>query len=179
MDDDGDLKKSQLERFHFEFNVSGSLDERKNWATSIISDVERWGNLGEAYGCKRIVDGFNLQGISHDEWIFSECRKSLFYFELRKSQLEKEVDPTYEKFISKLKRDDIDLSEFKQVLENHPELKFVLYVGKLDSIVPPSILDEELEVIENLVTYREFENSGHEGFYSEDLVWKDILGEMQ
>jgi hypothetical protein len=34
---------------------------------------------------------------------------------------------------------------------------------------------EETSLLGNLITYRSYPDSGHEGFYTERQVWKDIV----
>lgn len=66
--------------------------------------------------------------------------------------------------ISKIRRDELTLSDIKDALSQNLGLRLFLYTGQLDSFVPPSVADEERKELENLITYREFSNSGHEVF---------------
>jgi homoserine acetyltransferase len=53
-------------------------------------------------------------------------------------------------------------------------LPFYLYSGAKDVFVPIETFQEEIQKLGSRITYREFNASGHEGFYTEKQVWKDL-----
>jgi pimeloyl-ACP methyl ester carboxylesterase len=71
--------------------------------------------------------------------------------------------------------DLLSLGDFRKALLANPGLKFHLYSGRLDVFSPIEIYGEELQEVKDLLRYREFSKSGHEGFSSEPDVLRDLL----
>ncbi|MBC7742441.1 MAG: hypothetical protein H7061_09600, partial [Bdellovibrionaceae bacterium] len=51
---------------------------------------------------------------------------------------------------------------------------FFLYSGRFDVFVPFETFVEEIRYLGDIIHYKNFESSGHEGFLSEPLVWKNL-----
>jgi pimeloyl-ACP methyl ester carboxylesterase len=96
-------------------------------------------------------------------WPINECRllKELHY-------------PGQEFVEASSQGDPITLSSLATSLARFPDLRFFLYSGALDSFVPMAIFSEETQTLSHRITYRNFDQSGHEGFYSEPQVWEDL-----
>jgi hypothetical protein len=64
---------------------------------------------------------------------------------------------------------------FKTALQVMPAGSFYLYSGEKDCFVPKEGFVEEITAVGPLLHYTHFMNSGHEGFYTENQVWNDLL----
>jgi pimeloyl-ACP methyl ester carboxylesterase len=79
-----------------------------------------------------------------------------------------------------VKPDLLTLEKLRTALNANPGLGFYLYSGHLDPWVPVENFAPELKAITDLknVHYREFPDSGHDGYYSETWFWTDLLHEI-
>jgi pimeloyl-ACP methyl ester carboxylesterase len=71
--------------------------------------------------------------------------------------------------------DHLTTEMLKTSLAANPTLKFFLYSGQLDSAVPVENFTAEVAALGNLLTYRQFLKSGHEGYYTEHQIALDVL----
>jgi pimeloyl-ACP methyl ester carboxylesterase len=55
------------------------------------------------------------------------------------------------------------------------------YSGSLDPYVPVSNFKEELDAVQSLtnVKYTNFNGTGHDGFFDEPQVWKELILQSQ
>jgi pimeloyl-ACP methyl ester carboxylesterase len=114
--------------------------------------------------CVTSTDILKKQGEDPSQWIINECR-------LLDSMTNDGWDPLWK---SITKTDDLTLAEIKQSLQMNPQVPFYLYSGQLDVFVPVETFAEEISFLGSLVNYSSFPTSGHEGFYTESLVWKNL-----
>ena len=70
--------------------------------------------------------------------------------------------------------DPVSLDHVAAQLNQAPNLRFFLYSGGEDVFVPVSIFSEEVARLGSRITYRNFPDSGHDGFYTEEKIWDDL-----
>lgn len=116
--------------------------------------------------CHRIYADLTSRGQNPNSWLLTECSAEM--------NLSGGPGETMG-YIQDLPQDLISPDAFAASLRAYPSLKFYLYSGDLDPYSPVAIFKDELAATKNLLTYFEFPNSGHDGFYSEDLVWRNML----
>lgn len=117
--------------------------------------------------CRRVVEDLENLGQPHSSWLLSECRTKMTDYE----------EDTIEAFAilrDTIARNPLNLKKIKSNLKEREDLKFYLYSGRLDTLVPPGTFKEEIALFGDLIEYKEFEGSGHGGFYTEDLVWENL-----
>lgn len=110
--------------------------------------------------CAQATAVLKKQRNDPDQWSFNECR--LF----RSMTSEEELS-----FVGFKGRDPIQLNTIKEALLKSPELPVHVYVGKLDNLVPIEGLERMREVLGDRIHFTVFENSGHEGFLTEESFW--------
>jgi hypothetical protein len=71
--------------------------------------------------------------------------------------------------------DHLSIPDLVRSLQTNPGLGFYLYSGDLDSMVPKETFADEVAEAGARLTYRDFANSGHDGFYSEHQVALDVF----
>ena len=91
---------------------------------------------------------------------------------------------TYDTLLSvqALHKNPVMLDSFATQLHANANLAFYLYSGMKDCYVPIENFDEETGKItgmSNVHIHAPFESSGHDGFYSESQVWKDLIAEIK
>lgn len=159
---DGSLAENVLANFvrGFAFGVYAS----NGFASSVISYSELTPGYTDAAGCHAALA--RLQGSSEDSlsWPINECR---ILMALRFP---------WDGLIDGLKTTDaLSLEGVAKSLEQMPSLPFFLYSGEKDVFVPVGTFHEEVSLLGSRITYRDFPNSGHDGFYSEQQVWDDLM----
>ena len=134
-------------------------------AGSVISIAEISGGESDQDACKKVNQTIASEGDHPEAWLINECRLL--------------AGLTNDKWTELLKgltaRKQMTPEMFKASLEQNPALPFFLYSGEKDVFVPYETFAEELATVGGLITYRQFPNSGHEGFYTERQVWKDLV----
>ena len=160
----GQLSLTQLERFvrNYVFGVFTS----NGLAANVISVVEMSDGKSDAESCKIVNEKLEAEGETPQAWILNECRLLAGFKNDKWTELLAGI--TVNKSMN-----PVDL---KNSLIANPNLPFFLYSGHKDVFVPIETFAEEVALLGNLITYREFTTSGHEGFYTEAQVWKDIQG---
>lgn len=156
------LSLTKLESFvrSYVFGVYNS----NGLAANVISVVEMSDGMSDAESCKIVNQKLEAEGETPMEWLINECRLLAGMKNDQWSQLlatitvNKSMDPML----------------LKTSLQKNPALPFYLYSGEKDVFVPIETFKEEVAALGNLITYRQFPNSGHEGFYTEAQVWSDL-----
>lgn len=134
-------------------------------AGSVISMTEISGGGSEMEACNLVNEKLEAEGKNPQAWLINECRLLSGMKNDKWTELLKDVQFKF----------GMTPAQLKASLEKNPKLPFFLYSGYKDVFVPVESFEEEVSVLGNLITYRQFENSGHEGFYTEPQVWSDLL----
>lgn len=160
---DGGISEEVLESFvrYYVFGVYNN----NGLAGSVISMSEISGGESEVVACAKVQERLEAEGERPDQWLVNECRLLAGMKNDKWSEVLKDVE-------FKL---GMTPEALKASLEKNPSLPFFLYSGVKDVFVPIETFTEEVNLLGELITYREFPNSGHEGFYTEPQVWSDIL----
>lgn len=160
---DGSLNQSALTTFVRNY-VFGVYNE-SGLAGSVISMSEISNGESDQVACQKVNQNIAAEGEHPDQWLINECRLLAGMVNDKWSELLKEVHT------QKLMTPEM----LKASLEQNPSLPFFLYSGHKDVFVPMETFVEEVTMLGNMITYRQFPNSGHEGFYTEGQVWKDLV----
>jgi homoserine acetyltransferase len=136
-------------------------------AISLMEILPENATKADPTGCVRAFDNLiNADLINPNELYFNECAGAL---ELSDEESEKVFN-----LANYLGVKEIDIDAIKANLEEYA-IPFYLYSGELDGMAPPSIFTKEVTALGDLVYYKNFENSGHDGFYSEPEVWDTLI----
>lgn len=137
-------------------------------AFKVINWVDRDTATLNALNCRRIRDELKNEKIDISQDVTTECAYVMQY--------------TGESYDSQnsvrfLTQDKMLISDFKEALENNPELSFHLYSGELDQMVPRENFVDEVNAVKALpnFSYTHFMETGHDGFMTEQKVWDDII----
>jgi pimeloyl-ACP methyl ester carboxylesterase len=138
-------------------------------AGTVISFVDFFEDQHDLQFCDRPMAILRQMGEHPEDWALNECR-------LMADVHNKIWDPLILEFFKTRKgfADPIKLADLKTNLTQHSDLNFFLYSGQADVFVPVETFAEEAKYLLPLVHYTNFPNSGHEGFASEDQVWKEL-----
>lgn len=117
----------------------------------------------------RVESEFHVKA---SDFLVSECSGALQYHSSPKRQLEIEA---YLQTNAVPATDHLELPKFIEGLRRLGLGHFYLYSGERDMFVPKENFTEELAATQGLLTYQHFPNSGHEGFFTELAVLKDLL----
>ena len=134
-------------------------------AASVISMVEMSNGDSDSDSCNKVTAKLEAEGEHPLDWLINECRL-----------LSGMQNDQWTAVLSSIKINKaITPEQFKTALEVHSELPFFLYAGEKDVFVPFETFAEELATLGSRITYHQFPDTGHEGFYAEQKVWDDIL----
>jgi len=160
---DGTLNMTELTKFvrNYVFGVYNS----SGLAGSVISITEISNGDSDQDSCIKVNQNITAEGDQPENWLINECRLLAGMTNDKWTELLKEVN------VQKLMTPDM----MKDTLKKNPALPFFLYSGLKDVFVPVETFTEEVLALGNLITYREFADSGHEGFHTERQVWKDLV----
>lgn len=109
--------------------------------------------------------------ITPEKMILNECLPELQRQESPKKWLQV-VDAFQTSGIS---FDHLHLDQFIFSLKKMNSDQFYLYSGEKDTFVPKAIFYNQVSMTSDLLTYRHFLNSGHEGFFTENTILEDLL----
>lgn len=160
---DGTLNQASLEKFvrNYVFGVYNS----NGLAASVISISEISGGESDTDSCKIAEERLKAEGENPQDWLINECR-------LLSGMQNDQWQDLLKGLKTHLQMEPMDL---QKSLRENPKLPFYLYAGEKDVFVPIETFQEETQVLGSLIHYQQFANSGHEGFYTEKQVWKDLL----
>jgi len=117
--------------------------------------------------CEEPLKRLKDRGEDPDSWIINECR-------LMPGLSHDKWDPLIKEFMwTPGLVDELKISDIQKSLQT-TKLPFYLYAGKLDVFVPVETFTEQVTSLDGLMSYTLFENSGHEGFHTERLVWENL-----
>ena len=157
------------EEIQNEMNANGDEPtDSRAIAFSVIGYFDRNIAGGSKQNCTTVLTRLATQGVPETNLSIHECLAAI---QMGYS------NNTREKIAQALGYQQ-DLMSYQKLRENiqlMPSKSFYLYSGALDTFVPAKTFTKELSIINDLVNYTNFPESGHDGFYSEDQVWQDLL----
>lgn len=126
-------------------------------------------------GCRAIFTELKKRGYSNpEEWPINECA-SVYQSGGENSAQETLIyEVQYDKIFSIIKSDVLTMDSFEKALNENPQIPFFLYSGEYDTFVPKESFVEEVQRLGSRIHYTHFGGTGHEGFYVEPLVWKNL-----
>jgi pimeloyl-ACP methyl ester carboxylesterase len=134
-----------------------------SFAAVVLSNLEKVEDDSSEDSCETAIKTLETEGQNPENWEINECR--MFAFTQRKwNAIRFKIS----------KPDPIQLAAVHKSLLDFPNLQFFLYAGRNDIIASPESYEEELALLAGRVLYREFPDSGHEGFGTEKDVWFDL-----
>jgi hypothetical protein len=117
--------------------------------------------------CAEALSRLEKGGEDPNGWTIHECR-------LVMSENAGEI----KKYTSNIHEvDKVKSEEVAAVLKENPSLRFYLYSSQLDLFSPPDSFEEEVKILKpngKNFNYRSLNSSGHEGFWSENAIWRDL-----
>jgi pimeloyl-ACP methyl ester carboxylesterase len=134
-------------------------------AGSVISIAEISGGESDQTACRMVNEKIEAEGDHPQQWLINECRLLAGMTNDRWTELLQGINVHKQMFPE----------AFKQSLAANPQVPFFLYSGEKDVFVPMETFVEEVSTLGNMITYRQYPASGHEGFYTERQVWRDIV----
>lgn len=168
----GQVDEEQLERFiaTFVFSRHNPLNTT-NWANLAIGWVDRNVAVPDPYNCQRIqADLLREQRIQLQNLVSHQCLGAL------QENISQPWNNAYQS-VRHLPRDLMTVAQLREALLRFRQTAFYLYSGQNDAYVPVSNFTEELSAIQSLsnVSYNHFQGSGHEGYFTENLVWQNLI----
>ncbi len=160
---DGKLNMAGLEKFVRAY-VFGVYNHN-GLAASVISQVEISNGGSDLNSCETVEKLLEADGEAPRQWPVNECRLLMGMENNQWSDLLKGVQSHL----------TMAPEQLQIALTAHPELAFYLYSGEKDVFVPFETFQEEVQLLGRRITYRQFPASGHEGFYTENDLWQDLL----
>lgn len=149
---------------HFAEMYSFSSGENTDLMHAVLSHVDRNGGAT----CNEVFENLKSKGLSISNIMIHEC--------LRETQFpEESFSVEIEEHIKNLPTNHMLIENFKEALIQNSRIPFYLYSGDLDTFVPEENFHQPMEILRELVIYKAFRGTGHEGFYTEPLVWKNLL----
>lgn len=133
--------------------------------SGLIAKMDFQFGLSDKNLCTRIIPELTREGQIPESWDFNECR-----FVTATHSPEDDIVNEFKD------KDPVLLSDVAKNLIQFPALKFYLYSGAKDSFSPPSQFREAIQILGPLgLVYRQFPDSGHEGFFTESEVLTDLI----
>lgn len=159
---DGQLHQRNLQKFVRAF-IFGAFAANA-LPSAVINKVEILDGTDNDQ-CGAAMDRLKRDGEDPQAWPLNECRL-----------LSNITSDEIEKGLRKLKaRDPLELDALAEALRVNPELRFYLYSGGMDTFVPMETFAREAARLGSRITYRNFPDSGHEGFFTESEIWEELL----
>ena len=138
------------------------------FAEAVISYYDRdTAGFTEA-NCREAYAQILSRGIDERDLILNECQISL-----QEHSLPNMRDRV--KVVLGNAQDLLTIENFKVGLLQMQPNAFYLYSGERDVFVPRESFGPEATSLGTNLRYKNFPDSGHEGFYSENQIWQDLL----
>lgn len=147
---------------------------RKNWARRVIDRFDR--NHMPAFNrhnCEQMYAVLRQRGEDPESYLVSECM-TVMQLPTEWAGYE-QVEAKMLQFEGQYGSDPLKVDDVAQALKTHPNLKFTLYSGQMDAAVPVELFANEVSRLGDLIRYRHFPTSGHEGYRTEPQVAADVL----
>jgi len=131
--------------------------------STVMTAMELTPGLTDHESCDQALSRLDAAGERPDTWLLNECRLTVG------------MQSPWDLVLGQTRaKDPISLEMISASLSMHPALRFFLYSGQADVFVPVETFSEEAQRLGGKMTYREFPDSGHEGFLTEPQVWSDL-----
>jgi pimeloyl-ACP methyl ester carboxylesterase len=135
-------------------------------------NVETPNFITDYHGCKAIFDELKKRGFKDPEsWPINECAST---YQAGDNEASKQYREEALKIFKVVTPDHLTIDAFKAALVAHPEIPMYVYSGEMDTFVPRESFVEEVTALGSLIKYHHFMGTGHEGFYMEGLVWRNL-----
>lgn len=131
----------------------------------VINKVEISKGPSDREECLEAFKRLKAAGDDPDLWAINECRVII---NLQNKQFDNVLSAV-------TVSDPLTIDSVKEALTNNPELKLFLYSGQKDVFVPVDTFTEETQKLNGMIQYTNFQNSGHEGFNTEQLIWDELI----
>lgn len=177
---DGNLDIKRLKEFAdaLVFREGGGTPGR-NMAMTVLAIVDR-GIMSRDFapnyeGCKAVFEELKKRGHANpEEWPINECASTYQAGKSAPGDDPASYQALVDRILKVMKLDVLKLDDFERALNEYPYIPFYLYSGEYDTFVPRESFGEELERLGSRIQYAHFSGTGHEGFYLEPLVWKNL-----
>jgi pimeloyl-ACP methyl ester carboxylesterase len=160
------LNLDSLKRFESLYHFPDMADEEGfKVADAVIAVTDR----SVSATCAQVSERLKNRGVDAQNILLNECMGDFQVPPDLSSNLDN--DPR----ILQLPRSPLTIASFKEALEKNPNVPFYLYSGDLDTFVPQENFTEETQEVGSLIHYTNFMGTGHDGFYTEPLVWNNLI----
>lgn len=146
----------------------------KYWAQLIIDRYDRDVPSFDRHTCESIYDILRSRGEQPESYLLHECMTAMQYS--ADENFLKDRDLRLKAFEAANGNDHLTIDSFRSALLQKAQTFFYLYAGLLDNMVPVENFEYEISKVSALVHYRRFATSGHDGFYTEPQIARDVLG---
>ncbi len=137
---------------------------RSSFANLVINQVEIGRGQSDHELCQTAMQRLSAEGDDSNLWPLNECRILLA------------LNTKYDDLVMKITKTDVlKTVDIFNSLKVNPTLLFYMYSGEKDVFVPIETFNEEINMLGAFVKYKQFPNSGHEGFNTEQDVWSDLI----
>jgi pimeloyl-ACP methyl ester carboxylesterase len=144
----------------------------KTWAKIVISFYDRNVPEFDRPTCDAIFTRLRARGENPDSYLLHECMATM-QFPAPNSLRDR--DARLQRLGATFGTDHLSIEQLKSSLTGRVDSKFYLYSGKLDPMVPVENFSNEVASLGSAITYRNFQKSGHDGYYTEHQIALDVL----
>jgi len=155
------------------FAALNDPSNKKTWAVDVIDFYDRNSAFFDRPTCETIYSRLRTRGETPENYLLDECMATMQY-PSRPGEID-DRNARLERLAAAYGTDHLAVSMLKTSLTANPGLKFFLYSGQLDTAVPVENFGPEVQALGNLITYRNFLHSGHDGYYTEHQIAMDVL----
>ncbi len=173
MSGDGNINRSAIQDFVDTVVMDANTSSTNTAYAGLFISKFDYGEQGLDYwSCTKMMEEIKATGETPDLWPLHECSTSL---STAPTDEETKSQENLNGHFAAIPEGLITLEAFKAALEKNPEIPFYLYSGELDVFVPRAAFENEVKFLGPLIKYTHFTGSGHDGFYTEPLVWRNLL----
>ena len=154
------------------FSIPNDPENQKSWAKIVINFYDRNVPEFDRPTCEAIYARLRARGENPENYLLHECMGTM-QFPTPNSLRGR--DARLAGLSAAYGTDHLTIEMLKSSLTANANLKFYLYSGQLDTAVPVENFTAEVAALGNLLTYRNFLKSGHDGYYTEHQIALDVL----
>ena len=154
------------------FNAQADPKNLKSWPGVVIDFYDRNVPPFDRPTCEVIYSQLRARNEIPENYLLHECMTSM---QFAPSSAIPDRNARLARFSAKYGNDHLEMQTLKTALQNNSQMKFYLYSGQLDTMVPVESFTAEVSFLGNLINYTNFLTSGHDGYYSEHKVAQDVL----
>jgi hypothetical protein len=169
---DGQLNKPAIQDFYEIVVKAINSSHNESLAGHYINKVDY--NEGGITNpeCKASFARLDQLGHNTGAWLLHECVGPL---QRPPTEAETKELAEFHKDLKNVEPDLIELKQMAQTLIKHPKLRLYVYSGEYDTFVPKELFTPSVHVLGDLIQYKHFSGSGHDGFLTEPRVWQNLL----